>query len=74
VLQWLRANGCPLDEKTCCMAAKGGHLKVLQWARANGCPWNAHTCAFAAQNGHLEMLHWLRKRLPVERVDVRVRG
>jgi hypothetical protein len=47
---------------------------VLQWARANGCPWNAHTCAFAAQNGHLEMLHWLRKRLPVERVDVRVRG
>ena len=39
-LTCLRANGCPLDERTCHYAAQGGHLEVLQWARQNGCPWD----------------------------------
>jgi len=50
----LRANGCPWDEQTCYMAARGGHLEVLQWARANGCRWNEYTCSGAASDGHLE--------------------
>ena len=60
VLQWLRANDCPWDEKTCSQAACVGHLEVLQWARANGCPWVARTCRGAAGGGHLETLQWLR--------------
>ena len=57
VLQWLRANGCPWDERTCVLAALGGHLPVL---RANGCPWDLWTCAKAANSGHLEVLQWAR--------------
>ena len=60
VLKWLRANGCPWDEKTCASAAQAGHLEVLQWARANDCPWDKWTCAAAAEGGHLEVLQWLR--------------
>jgi hypothetical protein len=60
VLKWLRANGCPWDEKTCASAAQAGHLEVLQWARANGCPWDANTCAGAALAGHIKVLQWAR--------------
>ena len=60
VLKWLRANGCPWDEKTCASAAQAGHLEVLQWARANGCPWDAQTCSRAAWSGHLEIMQWAR--------------
>ena len=58
VLQWVRANGCPWDERTCWGAAEGGHLEVLQWARANGCPWSGETCEFAAKGGDVEVLRW----------------
>ena len=30
VLQWARARGFPLNERTCIAAAENGHLKVLQ--------------------------------------------
>ena len=36
MLQWAHENGCPWDEMTCAVAAKGGHLEVLQWEHANG--------------------------------------
>ena len=52
MLQWAHAHGCPWDERTCWLAALGGHLEVLQWARANGCPWDEKAILFAAQNGH----------------------
>ena len=58
VLQWLRENECPWDEKTCEYAAKGGHLEVLKWARENGCPWDERTCERAASEGYLEVLNW----------------
>jgi hypothetical protein len=58
VLQWLHANGCPWDSKTCAVAAGGGHLEILQWLHANGCPWYELTCSYAARNGHLEILQW----------------
>jgi hypothetical protein len=38
VLQWLRANGCPWDARTCTRAEAGGHTELLRWSRANGCP------------------------------------
>jgi len=43
VLQWMRANGCLWDERTCEIAAQNDHLEVLQWAHENGCPWDAET-------------------------------
>jgi hypothetical protein len=63
ILQLLRnprPEGAPWNERTCCSAARAGHLEVLKWARANGCPWGERTCASAAQGGHLEILQWLR--------------
>jgi len=60
VLQWLRENGAPWDERTCSCAAKCGHLATLQWLRANGAPWDEWTCVYAARGGHLAMLEWLR--------------
>ena len=60
MLQWVRVNGCPWDEKTCANAADGGHLEVLQWARANGAPWDKITNNNAAHGGHLEVLQWAR--------------
>ena len=60
ILQWLRAEGCPLDKSTCCAAALGGHLEILQWLRAEGCPWGAATSSSAALGGHLRVLQWAR--------------
>ena len=40
ILMWLRAHGCPWDNRTCAEAAEEGHLEVLQWALRNGCPCN----------------------------------
>ena len=33
MLQWARANGCPLDKMACAQAALSGCLHVLKWAR-----------------------------------------
>ena len=62
LIKWARAEGCPLDARTCACAARGGHLKVLKWLRKRGCPWDARTCDYAARGGHLKMLEWLRVR------------
>ena len=58
VLNWLRSEGCPWDERACWGAAQDGHLEILKWLRSKGCPWNAETCTFAAQSGHLDVLQW----------------
>lgn len=60
VLKWARANKCPWDERSCALAARGGHLDILQWCRTNDCPWNEMTCAWAAAEGHLGLLQWAR--------------
>ena len=61
MLQWARANGCPLDSSDpimCRLAAESENLDMLQWVRANGCVWGEATCARAAQGGYLEVLKW----------------
>ena len=60
IVQWLRANGAPLDEWAITYAAKGGQLEVVQWLHANGAPWDASAIAWAAREGHLEVVQWLR--------------
>ncbi len=60
LIKWLRANGAPCDEWTCCWAANSGCIETLKWLRANGAPWNILACAQAAKGGHLETLKWLR--------------
>ena len=62
VLQWLRSQGCPWDEKACCGAAYKGSLEMLVWLRGEGCPWNEETCKGAAAGGHLEVLQWARSQ------------
>jgi hypothetical protein len=57
-LAWAKANGCPWNERTCALAAEGGHLDVLKWAREHHCPWSGRTCDSAAQGGHLDVLKW----------------
>jgi hypothetical protein len=53
VLQWLHANDCPWNERTCMLAARRGHLEVLQWAIENGCPWDEEELYIAAaEKGH----------------------
>ncbi len=57
VLEWARANGCPLWSKTPAIpktmdkAAKGGHMEALRWLRRHGFGWGPDTCA-AAATGH----------------------
>ena len=48
ILQWLRAEGCPLGRGICYHAVEQGHVEVLRWARENGCPWDTGTRAQAA--------------------------
>ena len=49
VLQWLAAEGCPLDSRMCHHAVEGGHVEVLRWAREKGCPWDVATWVGASQ-------------------------
>ena len=78
------------QEYLCYAAASGGNLKDLQWLRANGCPWNRvmvfpdGTIQHPANGYHLlcggvaraprSTAVGARERMPVERVDVQVRG
>ena len=51
MLKGARENDRPWDERTCELAARGGHLEVLKWARENGCEWDYQTCTYAAVGG-----------------------
>ena len=55
MLQWLKNEGCPWDNRTCAYAAKNGHMDVLKWARGENCPWDEVTCAWP-----LEVATWKR--------------
>ena len=50
------------DERTCRLAAEGGHFEVIKWLRAKGCQWDVETSNRAALGGHLEMLQWLQAK------------
>lgn len=62
VLQFLREQHCPWNDRTCAAAAKGGHSALLWWARRNGCEWDAFTCYMAAMSGNLLLLQELRRQ------------
>jgi hypothetical protein len=70
-LAWAKANGCPWNERTCALAARGGQIELLKWARMPDCPWNERTCASAAVGGHLAVADvGAGAPLPVGRVYV----
>ena len=50
LVQWLRAEGCPWNRRTCYWAVMEGHVEVLRWVRQNGCPWTALVRDRAAAN------------------------
>ena len=43
LLQHLRREGFPWDERTCAAAALAGRLDTLKYARQLGCPWCSGT-------------------------------
>jgi hypothetical protein len=61
LLAWGKDSGCPWNERTCALAAGGGHLAALQWAREQDYPWTEAVCSAAAEGGHLEVLQWARE-------------
>ena len=60
ILQYLYANGFPVDKSACNSAARGGHIDCLEFAREKGCEWNASTCAEACIGDQVECLKYLR--------------
>lgn len=59
ILKYVLAHGCPFDELTCAMAARGGQLEVLKFLRNElNCPWDYRTVFSAAAMGHLDVLKW----------------
>ena len=48
----------PLDQGTCNMAAKHGHLDCMKYSHENGCPWDERTCEYVAKYGHLDCLKY----------------
>jgi hypothetical protein len=52
LLQWLRSQGCPWDDRTCSYAALNGHLN-----EARAIPgWDSYTSSRSASRGHLNVL------------------
>ena len=60
LLKWLRAKGCPWNEKTCECAAMQGQYRCLVYAHKNGCPCGQKTCYEAAYACH-RCLRYLRQ-------------
>ena len=50
-LAWAKASGCRWNQRTCELAAQGGHLEALRWAREHGCPWSTRVCSYAVAPG-----------------------
>ena len=48
VLQYMKDNGCPIDNTACDAAARKGNLQLLKWLRENGFPWDSDTTKEAA--------------------------
>jgi hypothetical protein len=65
ILQWLYTNGGPLfSERTCQLAAIGGHLHILKWLHRYDCPVDASIFAEAAYYGHVDVLEWAHTCCP----------
>jgi hypothetical protein len=56
VVQFLRAQGCPLDKFVFDAAATRGDTAMCAYLHAEHCPWSAATCHTAAINCHLGTL------------------
>jgi hypothetical protein len=65
MLRWLHERDFPWDEKTCALAAHGGHLECLRFARevVPPCDWDATTCHEAAVGGRMECIRYAHEKL-----------
>ena len=63
IIQYLRNNGCPWNDRACSKAAEVGRFQILKYLRSDRdkCPWNESACSRAAENGHFEILKYLRE-------------
>jgi hypothetical protein len=62
VVQFLRAQGCPLSTFVFYVAAERGHIAMCTYLHAEHCSWNESTCNSAARGGSVDTLRWLRER------------
>ena len=73
VLEWARANDCPMDTNLTAEAASNGHLHVLEWALENGCPMDNDTrvwsSKYAREYPDSNILDWVkRNNIPISSV------
>jgi hypothetical protein len=61
ILEWLRANGCPLDEDVFRYPAEQGDLETLKLLRRKGCPWSSYAINYAAGQPNIEVLEWIKE-------------
>jgi hypothetical protein len=63
ICQYLRAQQCPWDAHSTCLAASDRDVDLLRWLLDNGCPFNANRLIeSAAQGGSVEVLAFLQQR------------
>jgi hypothetical protein len=61
VVQFLHAQGCPLDNRVCNFAVTRGHTAMCAYLHNNDCPWDTMACSLAVSCGHCSTLRWLRE-------------
>jgi hypothetical protein len=67
MLNWLRAEGCEFNHRTCAGAAQGRQLAALQHLRSEGANWDADEIGCeAAMGGSIEVVEWLRQEQGIE--------
>jgi hypothetical protein len=67
MLNWLRAEGCEFNHRTCVGAAQGRQLAALQHLRSEGAEWDAEEMGCeAAMGGSIEVVEWLRQEQGIE--------
>jgi hypothetical protein len=62
VVQFLRAQGCPLSTSIFHLAAERGHIAMCTYLFAEQCLWDEVTSHYAARGGSVDALRLLRQR------------
>ena len=70
MLRWLRARGCPWNDRATYAASLNGHLGILEWLLAEECPWDPIDCLYAAAHGGwCGIVAWIYPHVDQHEVD-----
>jgi hypothetical protein len=59
VVEWLHAQGYPLDKRAALNSTERRGMDLLQWLRAHGCPWNVWICVTLSDARHPGGREWV---------------